>query len=213
MKTRQRTCRNRSCRKKFTPAHSGAWTCSFSCAVAVRDEKIERDTKRAMRLIEQRRKEQARGEKRKRAADRERVKTRSELRAEAITAFNAWIRYRDRFLPCITCQRPPHVVEQDPPLRGGVWDAGHFQSTGAAPEKRFLEDNVHRQCKACNKPGGHSRDQYERNLRERIGDARVDAVLAPRGPQRYTADAFRAIRDNYRLKLRQAKAADKALIT
>lgn len=213
MKTRQRTCRNRLCRAKFTPPHPGAWTCSFPCARAVRDEMIERETKRAMRLVEQRRAEDARSERRKRAADRERVKTRSELRAEAITAFNAYIRFRDRGLPCITCQRPEWMVEQDPPLRGGVWDAGHFQGTGAAPEKRFFEDNVHRQCKACNKPGGHSRDEYERNLRARIGDKRVDKVLAPQGPQRYTAEAFRAIRDDYRRKLREAKAAAKALVT
>lgn len=203
---RQRSCAVKSCGEKFSPGNSLQRGCSPQCCRQLRDEKVEKQVAKGMRLLERQRREQERERKRQHRADKERVKPRAKLREEAIQAFNAYIRLRDDGLPCITCERPAWMVEQDPPLTGGVWHAGHFQSTGSAPEKRFDEDNVHRQCASCNRPGGHSRETYEASLRARIGDERVDATLAPREAARYTVDDFRRIRDTYRRRTRELKA-------
>lgn len=188
-----------SCGKEFAPFNSLQRTCAtFKCSAKFGEARAAKraasEAKKAAKIARDRHR-----------ADKERVKPTSKLRAEAIQAFNAYIRERDAGLPCITCDRSEAEVERDPPLTGGVWHAGHFQSTGSAPEKRFLEDNVHRQCAACNRPGGHTRERYEARLRERIGDERVEAVLARMPESRYRADDFRRIRDDYRAKRRALK--------
>lgn len=184
------------CGTQFTPTRPMQAVCSLSCAV---------DLSRA-KNAEKKRKEA----RKQHLADKERVKSRKTLMREAITAFNAYIRERDIGLPCPTCGRPEAIVQADPPLTGGVWHAGHFQSTGSAPEKRFFEDNVHRQCAACNRPGGHTREQYETTLRQRLGDERVDAVLAPIPPAKLTQDDLRDIRNKYRRKRKELRKLRKS---
>lgn len=131
-----------------------------------------------------------------------------ELIKDAQTAFNSWVRARDEGLPCISCGdlNPPSLGV------GGAWDAGHFLSRGAYPEKRFMEDNVHRQCKVCN--GGSSKNPakaltvsqaYELNLIARIGQERVDAIKAPIPVHKWTREELISIRDKYRAKLKELK--------
>lgn len=127
---------------------------------------------------------------------------------EAQTAFNAWVRARDEGLPCVSCG-DLHPVALGP---GGVWDAGHFLSCGAYPEKRFMEDNVHRQCKTCN--GGSAKNPakalsvsqvYEQELLKRIGPERLMAVRAPIPVHKWTRDELTSIRDTYRAKTKELK--------
>ena len=59
---------------------------------------------------------------------KESVKTASEWRVEAQTAFNAYIRYRDRGQPCISCD-----ASGDHDGLGGYWDAGHYRSVEEQP--------------------------------------------------------------------------------
>lgn len=130
------------------------------------------------------------------------------LLAEAQTEFNRYVRLRDEGLPCVSCG------EANPQqLSGGQWDAGHFLGRGAYPEKRFMEDNVWRQCKACN--GGSAKNgalaltvtqRYEAELRNRIGQDRLDAVKAPLPVRKWGHDELREIRETYKAK---AKALEK----
>src|SRR3954468_4490237 len=68
------------------------------------------------------------------------LKSRSEWLDEVQKAVNAYVRERDKGLPCISCETPWEPAFQ----------AGHFRSRGACPELRFDLDNIHGQCVRCN---------------------------------------------------------------
>ena len=129
------------------------------------------------------------------------IKTRSGWLKEAQAAFNAYIRERDRALPCICCGRWAEGES-----RGGVWDCGHYRSTGSAPHLRFSEINSHRQLKQCNRWGAGRAVDYRIGLIARIGLPAVEALEADQTPRKWTIDDLKAIRDLYRAKLKELKA-------
>ena len=75
------------------------------------------------------------------------------------TAFNAYIRKRDKCLPCISCgKKPPFDLA-----------AGHFYSAGNYSFLRFNELNVHGQCNShCNKFLSGNIHKYRKNITQRI---------------------------------------------
>lgn len=171
------------CKKEFQPARPMQQVCSPRCA----GTKAKAD--RMAKVKEDRQKSRT---------QREALKTRGRLQAEAQAAFNAYIRYRDIGLPCIDCSKP---FEDNKP--GGSMDAGHYLARSVAPQLRFNEDNVHGQRKNCNRPGGTTRSAFRAGLVERIGEERVQALENDHTPRKYTQDDLRAIRDLYRQKRRQ----------
>ena len=133
------------------------------------------------------------------ADERAQVKTRKEavktlpvLKAEAQQAFNAWIRARDAGKGCISCG-----------THNGKANAGHYLSTGARPELRFNEANVALQCERCNTYLHGNLIAYRINLIERIGSGVVDWLEGPHQPAKWTIDELRAIRDDYRRRLKE----------
>ena len=125
-------------------------------------------------------------------------------------AFNAWVRWRDRDRSCISCGK--QGAEQ---IHGGVWDAGHYRSVGAAPELRFELLNCHKQCKSCNagsgkytRKAGTVSASYRENLISRIGLDKVEWLEGPHEPKRYRVEDLKAIAKHYRQKLREEKAND-----
>lgn len=120
---------------------------------------------------------------------REIAKPRSKWLADAQAAFNRWIRLRDKDLPCVSCGR----------FHDGQWHAGHYMSTGARPELRFDESNVHKQCSACNTYLSGNLVLYRIELIRRIGLAEVERLEGPQVPRKYTVDDLRAIKEKYRL--------------
>ena len=138
-----------------------------------------------------------------RKADRERkerLKTRRDWEREAQTAFNAFIRARDADKPCICCGLPLSAGDV-----GGAYDCGHYRSTGSAPHLRFVEDNAHAQRKQCNRWGAGRAVDYRLGLIERIGLERVESLEADQEPRKYTADELKALRDEYRRRLRKLR--------
>lgn len=93
------------------------------------------------------------------------TKTTKQLIQLTQKAFNAYIRHRDRFEPCINCNQFRTL------------QAGHFFSAGKYPNLRFNEDNVHGECKACNyyKSESHAY-KYRPNLINKIGQERFDKI-------------------------------------
>lgn len=80
------------------------------------------------------------------------------------TVFNAYIRKRDKDLPCISCGT----------YTANKWDAGHFWAAGNYSFLRFNEDNVHKQCSAnCNGFKSGNQNEYRINLIKKIGAERV----------------------------------------
>lgn len=105
--------------------------------------------------------------------------------------FNAYIRERDRGLPCISCSRMDHEITELGG-RGGQWDAGHYRSRGASPELRFEPLNCHRQCKSCNGGAGqYSRKDhtvqkaYRKNLEKKIGIEKLEWLEGPHPKKHY----------------------------
>lgn len=127
-------------------------------------------------------------------ARREKLKTRSQWMREAQAAFNAWIRYRDRDKPCISCGATGRTS----------WDAGHYRSVAAAPSLRFDEDNVHKQCVPCNQHRSGNAIEYRRGLVARIGVERVEWLEREHPPKKYTIDELRLLKQDWRSILKRS---------
>ena len=131
-------------------------------------------------------------------ARKEAIKSRAEWAREAQTAFNAWVRARDDGLPCISCGRHHQ----------GQWHAGHYLSTGARPELRYTESNVHRQCAPCNTHLSGNAVLYRIGLVNRIGLGAVEWLEGPHPLPKWTADDYKAIRDTYRARLKDIQKGE-----
>ncbi|WP_354690909.1 recombination protein NinG [Phytobacter sp. RSE-02] len=200
------------CREWFHPTRDGQFVCSFECASA--HGKVANDAAKAekQRKEQKLRLEEEKAGRKRRKARREELRPMSYFKSQAQQAFNNFIRYRDRDLPCISCN------ELNPPeLHGGQWDCGHFKSVGANPELRFEERNAHKQCKSCNGGAGNFTakeatvsKQYEAGLVERYGQDYVDWLNGPHPMTNYRREDFIHIRDEYRTKLREMKKQEAA---
>lgn len=201
-------CRYSKCRQPFTPRFlSTEKCCSNEHAILYAREQPPKQREQTNRRI-------ASAQKRER---REALKSKSDYVREARDAFNAWVRERDFFLPCISCGVVNLTIE-----RGGAWDAGHYRTVGAAPELRFEPLNVHKQCKSCNsgvrRQGSRVvrahdperamtiRASYRVNLIERIGLDKVEWLEGPHEPRRYTVAALQEIARDSRAKTRELRA-------
>lgn len=168
------------CEKPFVPFNTLHVVCGYSCAAkipVIARKKDRADTKRR----------------------KEAIKTRKELTSEAQHAFNRFIRLRDAGKPCICCGAPMNWNSTRP---GGEIDAGHYLSIGSAPHMRFVEGNVHAQAKHCNRPGGAQSASFRAGIEARIGRPAVEVLEADQTPRKFTADDLRAIRDDYRARVK-----------
>lgn len=179
-KLRKRKCS--ICREPFEPRSMTHKACKPECAVILGQQTHQ---------------------KRERKADAERrtkLKTRSDWIAEAQVAFNAFIRERDRqagYL-CISSGKPLD-------WSGNNVDAGHYRSRGSAPHLRFDERNCHAQSKQENRYASGNVTDYRVGLIARIGLAAVEALEADNTPRHHSIDDLKAIRDEYRAKLKALK--------
>lgn len=163
----------RECPTEFIPRTSMQIVCSPLCAL-----KYER-------------KRQAKAFKR---SGRERLRTRSDWIKLAQAEFNRFIKLRDAELPCISCG----VDKPTGGLRKDGFDAGHYRSTAAAPELRFSELNVHKQCNQCNTFKSGNIVEYRIRLIDRIGEEKVAWLEGPHEPKKYTIEALKGIREKYK---------------
>ena len=124
------------------------------------------------------------------------MQTRPQLLRKAQTAFNAYIRARDKGKPCISC---------DKPLDGGAntFDAGHYRSVGSAPHMRFVEDNCHGQCKHCNNWLAGNHVEYRKRLLERIGERQLELLESDNTLRKWTKEGLEQIAEHYRAEARR----------
>jgi hypothetical protein len=151
-------------------------------------------------------KSQAKREKLERKVTKEKLKkfaTKPELAEKVKIAFNAYIRARDYGQPCISCDRP--IAWGTTNTTGGVCDAGHWLSVGARVNLRFNEDNVHAQCKHCNKELSGNAANYRIRLVKKIGLDRVEALECDHKLNHYSKDDLREIESIYKAKLKQLR--------
>jgi hypothetical protein len=150
---------------------------------------------------------QATEKKKAKEAQEDRKKTREKLDAMrtkpqlvkiAQVSFNKYIRERDLLKPCISCGKPPSTESNQT-------DAGHFRSVGSAPHMRFVEDNVHGQCKHCNQYLAGNILAYRKGLIERIGLTRVEQIEADQTLRKYTKEGLQEIARHYNAEARRLK--------
>lgn len=200
---RPKRCRVSGCGATFTPTRSFQKWCSPDCAVVL-----------ARQAQEKQRKSFAQRERREIKVRKEKLKSVGDYTKEAQTEFNRFIRERDKDQPCICCGS--YGSDEDW-LTGGKWDAGHFLSRGAYPELRFDEDNCHKQLKTCNGGAGKYAAKgrtvaqgYRERLIQKIGQERVDRLEGPHEPKRYTVEDLKAIKAEYRAKIKEIQKGDAA---
>ena len=118
------------------------------------------------------------------------------LRIAAKTACHTYIRLRDRFESCICCGLP----------LGDGYHAGHYKESGINSAIRYNEYNISAQRSDCNVDFGGDRGYYEKNLRLKFGDDKVDwlnHVASSKAIRKYTANDYRVIKDYYTAKIKE----------
>ena len=127
---------------------------------------------------------------------KEKLKSRSDWLKDLQRVFNEFIRLRDVDLPCISCGR----------YHEGQYHAGHYRSVGACPELRFNEDNVHKQCSACNSHLSGNILEYRLGLIEKIGLERVEFLeRKDHPPLKLSVEEIKELIKVYRAKVRELK--------
>lgn len=175
---RVKTCK--SCGEKFAPERPLQIVCGVPCAWAY---KAKQDAKTDRRLTRE---------------AKAKLKTRRDWLKEAQAAFNRFIRLRDAGKPCISCGRHHQ----------GQYHAGHYLSTGARPELRFSELNVHLQCAPCNNHLSGNIVLYRKGLIAKIGLESVDWLEGPHEAKHYSIDELKAIKAEYTRKAKELEKAD-----
>uniref|UniRef100_UPI001ABFAEF6 recombination protein NinG n=1 Tax=Xenorhabdus beddingii TaxID=40578 RepID=UPI001ABFAEF6 len=129
-KLRRRKCK--ICRDWFHPKYDNVEWCSpeHGAELGIRKRNKDREKAEQARQRERRQKEVEARDKLK--ARKLAVKPRSYWIQQAQRAVNAYIRERDRDLPCVSCGT----------FTSAQWDAGHYRTTAAAPQLRFDERNI-----------------------------------------------------------------------
>lgn len=161
--------RCRACKNPTTNRFALTYACDVHCAIEfgrMRREKLERAELREAKR---------------------RIKTRAEWMREAQAAFNAYIRERDRDLPCISCGRH----------HDGKYDAGHYRAVGSNPALRFEPANCHKQCVPCNQHKSGNAIEYRINLVKRIGFELVAWLEGPHESKKYTIEQLQEIKQRY----------------
>ena len=174
-KPRPKTCK--VCKEKYQPDRPLTEACGVKCAIEL--AKIKREKK-----------EEAAHRQRKREFKQNDVKIR---KAAAKKACHDYIKIRDAGKNCICCNEP----------LGETFHAGHFLPSNMNPLIRYDSDNIHGQRIDCNYFKGGDSGDYEKNLRAKIGDERVDLLLTKKGGTlKRTAQDYAEIEAYYKAKIR-----------
>jgi len=166
------------CEMPFTPVRPLQKVCSPRCAMMIAREVVAKADRKETKL------------------KLDAMQTKPQLVKKAQTAFNAYIRERDRGKNCISCDTP---LGSEP----NTFDAGHYRSVGSAPHMRFVEDNVHGQCKHCNNWLGGNAVEYRKRLLERIGERQLELLESDSTLRKYTKEGLEEIARHYRAEARR----------
>jgi uncharacterized Zn finger protein (UPF0148 family) len=127
------------------------------------------------------------------------LKSRQDWLKEAQSALNAYVRWRDRDEPCISCGRPASWE--------GQWHASHFRSVGAASAVRFNLWNIHKACSICNHHLSGNIAAYEPRIVKKIGQGKVDWLKSQNQTVRYTPEYLSRLKKLFTKAVRIRKRA------
>ena len=166
----------KACGQMFEPFKTLQRVCSVECAIVLANIATEKKKQKEAREL------------------KAKLKTRADWLREAHAAFNAFIRERDKDLPCISCGSFT-----------GKRNAGHYRSVGACPELRFNEENVHTQCEKCNSWLSGNAIAYRKNLLAKIGQEKLEWLEGKHEPLKLTIEQIKEIKELYKRKLKELK--------
>lgn len=192
MRKPRKRCKNPDCREWFHPAFANQTWCCADCGTVIALAKREKDRQNAIQAAERRRKDEAQQERRSLKVRKLAVQPRSYFIKQAQQAVNAFIRERDKHLPCVSCGT----------LSAAQWDAGHYRTTAAAPQLRFDPRQIWKQCSVCNQHKSGNLVPYRAELIRRIGLAEVESIESNHDRHRWTIEECKAIKAEYQQKLK-----------
>lgn len=175
---KSKTCK--SCGKEFLPRASTQVACSAICALNLVAKKHFANAEKVA-------KEERKADREK----REKLKSRRTHLNDAQAIFNKFIRLRDKDQPCISCGN-----------QSATWDAGHYRSVGAAPQLRYDERNVHKQCVHCNQHKSGNAIEMRRGMVARLGQSVVDELENSNGVVKWSIDDALRIKAEYKEKIK-----------
>jgi hypothetical protein len=175
------------CKTEFNPVRPLQSVCGALCGLA-----------HARQATEKKKAKEAQEDRKKTREKLDAMRTKPQLVKIAQVSFNKFIRERDLLKPCISCGKPPSTESNQT-------DAGHFRSVGSAPHMRFVEDNVHGQCKHCNQYLAGNVLAYRKGLIERIGLTRVEQIEADQTVRKYTREGLQEIARHYNAEAKRLK--------
>lgn len=158
--------------------------CSDDCALTVARKRVP-----AVKASQQRQ------ERAQHKEAKQRIKTRSEWLKEAQAAVNAYVRERDRGKPCISCDKPDDGSHQR--------HASHYRSVKACSALRFDPRNIYAACAQCNTHMSGNLLEYRIRLIRHHGSELVDWLESQNGITRYTIEELKAIKTEYKRKLKE----------
>lgn len=130
---------------------------------------------------------------------KEKLKTLSDLEAEAKKSFQRYVRLRDKDLPCISCNNS----------NTNDWAGGHYFSAGMYSGLMFDERNCHKQCNThCNRYLSGNLLEYRKGLIKRFGDEFVEKLESESDQKRnykYTREELIAKKLQYDIKCKEIK--------
>jgi len=175
------------CQTPFTPTRPLQRVCGPTCAL-----------QHARNVAEKKQAKQEAQERKETRQKLQALQTKPQLVKKAQMAFNAFIRARDAGKPCISCGKP---LGGEP----NTFDAGHYRSVGSAPHMRFVETNVHGQCKHCNNHLAGNHIAYRKGLIERVGLQEVERLERDQTTRHYTKEGLTELARQYRELTRNLK--------
>lgn len=188
------------CGDKFKPATLYEWWCSEEHKEELITKLATEARQKRIQQQERQRKETTQQERRSLKIRKLAVQPRSYFIKQAQQAVNAYIRERDKHLPCVSCGT----------LSAAQWDAGHYRTTAAAPQLRFDPRQIWKQCSVCNQHKSGNLVPYRAELIRRIGLAEVESIEGNHDRHRWTIEECKAIKAEYQQKLKDLRQLGEA---
>lgn len=182
---KEKTCKNKNCKKKFTHENGLiGWcspTCGYEYSKQLKEKKQKKDKTEA------------------RIALREFKKSdKPVLKELAQKLINQYSRKRDEYengLRCCTCGKTD-----------GKFDGGHFLPTSGYSAIRYNTNQIHLQCVNCNQYNGGRYKEYRLFMIDKYGIEYVEALEATKTVQRgYSVEYYQKLIKVVRKKLEKVK--------
>lgn len=195
---RSRKCK--VCGDRFKPNTLYEWWCRDEHKADYAVDLANKARQKRIQLQERQRKETTQQERRNLKIRKLAVQPRSYFIKQAQQAVNAYIRERDKNLPCVSCGT----------LIAAQWDAGHYRTTAAAPQLRFDPRQIWKQCSVCNQHKSGNLVPYRAELILRIGIAEVESIEGNHERHRWTIEECKSIKAEYQQKLKELRQQEAA---